>query len=69
MPHQLDPRNEVSRRRSRGEKLWNNCSLIVFLYWTSDKIKNTVVSRFSKRKFSKLSRFSKLFQGDRFFME
>ena len=30
---------------------------------------DTVVSRFSKRKFSKLSRFSKLFQGDRFFME
>jgi len=29
----------------------------------------TVVSRFSKRKFSKLSRFSKLFQGDQFFME
>ena len=30
---------------------------------------DTVESRFSKRKFSKLSRFSKLFQGDRFFME
>ena len=29
----------------------------------------TVVSRFSKRKFSKLSRFSKLFQGDQFFMK
>ena len=29
----------------------------------------TVESRFSKRKYSKLSRFSKLFQGDRFFME
>ena len=30
---------------------------------------STVVSRFSKRKFSKLSRFSKLFQGDQFFMK
>ena len=38
----------------------------------TEKKKNhiiTVESRFSKRKFSKLSRFSKLFQGDRFFME